>query len=68
MRSINVVGGAGGSCAGGDTEVGSMPQSCLKDFEPLCAFPGACQKDCNAARTVAVANGFTQYACCFNCT
>ncbi|MGE0490070.1 MAG: hypothetical protein AB7S38_12760 [Vulcanimicrobiota bacterium] len=69
MRSINVVGGAGGSCAGGDTQAVSMQQSCVKDFDPLCgAFPGVCQRDCNAARAVAVANGISQYACCFNCT
>ena len=44
-------------------------QSCLRDVDPVCgAFPGACQKDCNAARLVAVTNGLGQYACCTNCT
>ncbi len=66
MRSMTIVGGAGGSCLG-DTVTAF--RSCLKATgDPVCTPVAACQANCNAARAAAVTAGVGQYACCTNCT
>ena len=66
MRSMNIIGGAAGSCLG-DTVTAF--RSCLRaDGDGVCTPAAACQANCNAARAAAIAASVTQYACCTGCT